>query len=453
LSSEEEHRITTLDNGVRVVSEPLPGVRSVALGFWIGTGSAFESEAEAGISHLLEHMLFRGSEHYGSEEIDQIFDGMGAELNAGTDREATSVYSRVLDRHLERAFDVVADMVWRPAMGELEAEREVVLEEIAMYEDDPQDRVFDVLGEAVFGGHPLGRAVIGRAEVIRSVTRDQLRAFHAARYNPADVVIAAAGSIEHDALVAMASACGPFGGLEGEEEGGGIGERDEHVGAGPSAPDFGGPAGGEETSTAPRFERRVRFLRKDTEQYHLCLGGRGIAREDERRFALRVLDTVLGGGASSRLFQEVRERRGLAYSVFSFSNLYAHAGEVGLYVGTRPENLAETVAVLAAELERFVRSPADSQELERARENAKGRLVLAMESTAARMNRLGSSVLCEMPILAVEEVIARIDAVTLDDLQALAAELFNGPELSVAAVGPDEEALREALAPLQAVAA
>jgi predicted Zn-dependent peptidase len=432
------HRITTLDSGVRVVSEPLPAVRSVALGFWIGAGSAHERDAEAGISHLLEHMLFRGSERYGSEEIDQIFDAMGAELNAGTDKEATSVYSRVLDRHLERAFDVIADMVWRPLMGELEAEREVVLEEIAMYEDDPQDRVFDVLGEAVFGGHPLGRAVIGRAKVVGSVTREQLRAFHATHYTPSEVVIAAAGSVDHDALVEMALAAEAERGLEPAVAGSAAGEL---------------RADGADDLGEPTFERRVRFLRKDTEQYHLCLGGRGMAREDERRFALRVLDNILGGGASSRLFQEVRERRGLAYSVFSFSNLYAHTGEVGLYVGTRPENLQEAVAVLAAELERFVREPADAQELERSRENAKGRMVLAMESTAARMNRLGSSVLCDLPILSVEEVIARIDAVTIDDLRELAAELFRGPELSVAAIGPDEQALRAALAPLEAVAA
>ncbi len=435
------HRITTLDSGVRVVSEPLPAVRSVALGFWIGAGSAHEHDGEAGISHLLEHMLFRGSERYGSEEIDQIFDAMGAELNAGTDKEATSVYSRVLDRHLERAFDVIADMVWRPLMGELEAEREVVLEEIAMYEDDPQDRVFDVLGEAVFGDHPLGRAVIGRAEVVGSATREQLRAFHAAHYTPAEVVIAAAGSVEHDALVEMARAAEA--GRDVETAVAASAAGDPHVDGAVSLDGVGGPP----------FERRVRFLRKETEQYHLCLGGRGMAREDERRFALRVLDNILGGGASSRLFQEVRERRGLAYSVFSFSNLYAQTGEVGLYVGTRPENLTEAVAVLAAELERFVREPADAQELERSRENAKGRMVLAMESTAARMNRLGSSVLCDLPILSVEEVIARIDAVTMDDLRELAAELFRGPELSVAAIGPDEQALRAALAPLEAVAA
>ncbi len=420
-------------------------VRSVALGFWIGTGSALESDAQAGISHLLEHMLFRGSERYGSEEIDQLFDAMGAELNAGTDKEATSVYTRVLDVHLERAFDVIADMVWRPRMAELEAEREVVLEEIAMYEDDPQDRVFDALGEAVFGEHPLGRAVIGRAEVIRSVAREQLQAFHAERYTPADVVISAAGSVDHDALVEMARAACPA----RPSERASLDGASPRQAAPPSSASAGAEAGAGPPPGEPAFERRVRFLRKETEQYHLCLGGRGMAHDDERRFALRVLDNVLGGGASSRLFQEVRERRGLAYSVFSFSNLYSATGEVGLYVGTRPENLAQAVGVIAAELERFVREPADEQELERSRENAKGRLVLSLESTAARMNRLGSSVLNDLPILSVEELVARIDAVTVEDLRELAAEMFRGPELSVAAIGPDEQTLRAALAPLE----
>ncbi len=425
------HRITTLDSGVRVVSERMPAVRSVALGFWIGTGSALEQEEQAGISHLLEHMLFRGTSRYGSAEIDELFDAMGAELNAGTDKETTSVYTRVLDHHLEQAFDVIADMVWRPRFGELEAEREVVLEEIAMYEDDPQDRVFDVLGEAVFGEHPLGRAVIGRAEVVGAVTRDQLAAFHAERYTPAEVVISAVGSVDHDALVELArTAEGP------------------RLAPAQASPEGKRPALGE-----PAFERRMRFLRKDTEQYHVCLGGRGIAREDARRFALRVLDTVLGGGASSRLFQEVRERRGLAYSVFSFSSLYASTGEVGLYVGTRPENLTEALAVIAAELERFVGEPPDERELARSRENAKGRLALSLESTSARMNRLGGSVLAGLPILSVEEIIARIDAVTVEDVRTLAAELFGPAELSVAAIGPDEDALRAALAPLEGVTA
>ncbi len=319
-------------------------------------------------------------------------------------------------------------MAWRPRLQELEAEREVVLEEIAMYEDDPQDRVFDVLGEAVFGDHPLGRPVIGRAEVVGAVTREQLGAFHAERYTPDQLVIAAAGSLEHDALVELARGA------------------EERIVATEAQPD-------REPLGEPRFAPRVRFLQKDTEQYHVCLGGPGISRHDERRFALRVLDTVLGGGASSRLFQEVRERRGLAYSVFSFSSLYAATGEVGLYVGTRPENLAEALAVISHELEHFVAESPNEQELARSRENAKGRLALSLESTGSRMNRLGGSVLAELPILTVEEIIARIDAVSAEDVHALARDLFNPAALSVAAIGPDEDALRAAIAPLQGVAA
>ena len=407
---------------MRVITEPVPAVRSVALGFWIGTGSVIETDAEAGLSHLLEHMLFRGTERYRSEEIDQIFDAMGAEVNAGTGKENTSVFTRVLDRHLARAFDVMSDMIWHPVFGELEAEREVVLEEIAMYEDDPQDRVFDVLGEAVFGHHPLGRAIIGRADVVAGTDRERLAAFHAARYVPDNIVLAGAGSIDHDELVALAEQAGAMR----------VGVEAEHP-----------------VDELPAYERRVRFLRKDTEQYHVCLGGPGISRYDDRRFALRVLDNILGGTSSSRLFQEVRERRGLAYSVFSFNSQHAQTGEVGLYVGTRPENLAEAVAVVADELARFADTPASDEELIRARENVKGRLVLSLESTSARMNRLGPAILNDVPILSVDEVIERIDAVTLDDLRALAAEFWPPDRLAVAGVGADEEAFHAALAPLR----
>ncbi|HEY7960383.1 MAG TPA: pitrilysin family protein [Solirubrobacteraceae bacterium] len=454
--TDSEHRITALPSGVRVVTERIPGVRSVALGFWIATGSVLEREDQAGISHLLEHMLFRGSERYGSQEIDEIFDAMGAECNAGTDKESTSLYSRVLDRHGERAFDVMSDMVWRPRMAELAAEREVVLEEIAMYEDDPQDRVFDVLGEAVFGAHPLGRAVIGRAEVIGAVSEEQLRAFHAERYTPASIVIAAAGSVDHDALVQMARAAesAPAGeGVSGGRAAAGA-DADGADAHGDAPASASGPGGSPLAAIAPpQFEPRVRFMAKDTEQYHLCLGGPGIARHDERRYALRVLDGVLGGTSSSRLFQEVRERRGLAYSVFSFSNMYSDTGEIGLYVGTRPENLAQAVATIAEELQRFAAEPASAAELTRSRENVKGRVVLSLESTSARMNRLGASVLAGLPILSVDEVIDRIDAVEIEDVKELAAQLFAPERLSVACVGAEEDVFREACRPLQGVAA
>jgi predicted Zn-dependent peptidase len=442
----DEHRITTLDSGVRVVTERVPSVRSVALGFWIATGSVAEHEGQAGISHLLEHMLFRGTERYGSQEIDQIFDAMGAEINAGTDKEATSLYTRVLDRHLERAFDVMSDMVWNPRFGELEAEREVVLEEIAMYEDDPQDRVFDLLGRAIFGSHPLGRAVIGTAQVVGAVTREQLADFHAQRYQPRSIVIAAAGSVDHDELVQMAEQRSPR--PAGAPAGSAALASESSNGHAPAlAADNGAAAA---AAAAPDFHHRACFLEKDTEQYHVCLGGAGIARDDERRFALRVLEGVLGGTSSSRLFQEVRERRGLAYSVFSFSNLYASTGEVGLYVGTRPDNVREALAIVAAELERCVEDPASDEELLRSRENLKGRVVLGMESTGARMSRLGASVLNELPILSVNDMIERIDSVGLEDVRALAGELFAPSRLSAAGVGRREAEFLAAIEPLGA---
>jgi predicted Zn-dependent peptidase len=402
----------------------MPSVRSVTLGFWIATGSAAETAAEAGLSHLVEHMLFRGTDRYGSLEIDQIFDTMGAELNAGTGKESTSVYARVIDDHLPKAFDVVADMVWRPRMTEedLANEREIVLEEIAMYEDDPQDRVFDVLGEAVFGDHPLGRPVIGTAAVVGSTTAAGLAAFHAAHYAPGEIVIAAAGSLDHDAIVELARAI--------------------EVPVRAHAPAPAPPA------LPAALEPRMRFLRKETEQYHLTLGGPGLARDDDRRFALRVLDNILGGTSSSRLFQEIREHRGLAYNVFSFQSLYADTGQIGLYLGTRPDNVGPALQVVADELARLRADGVTADELERSKENVKGRIVLSLESTAARMNRLGAAVLNELPLLSVDEVVDRIEAVTLADLAELTAELLAPERLSAAAVGTDEEVFRRGIEPL-----
>jgi predicted Zn-dependent peptidase len=412
-----DHRITELESGVRIVTEAMPSVRSVSLGYWIGTGSRGESDAQAGLSHLIEHLLFKGSRKYASLEIDQIFDAMGAELNAGTGKETTSLYARVIDEHLEDAFDVMSDMVWRPAFEDVDSEREVILEEIAMYEDDPQDKVFDVLGQAVFGEHALGRAIIGRAEVVAQTPVGQIASFHAERYVPRNVVIAAAGSVDHDALVELARARTP--------DAGGDAPRPE------PAP----------TAHAPQ----VRFERKDTEQYHVCLGAPGLARDDERRFALRVLDTLFGGTSSSRLFQEVRERRGLAYAVYSFNGQYADSGQIGIYLGTRAENLAAAFEVVGDELARLRRDPATADELARAKENLKGRVVLSLESTGARMNRLGGSLLGGVPLLSVDEVIARIDAVTHDHVAALAHDLFAAERLSGAGIGPAEGAFDAAV--------
>ena len=423
----ESARLTTLDSGVRVVSEAMPSVRSIALGFWIRAGSRDEAGEQAGISHFLEHLLFKGTDRFSSLEIDELFDAMGAEVNAGTGKETTSVYSRFLDVHLERAFDVLQDMVLRPSYPDIDSERQVVIEEIAMYEDEPSDKVHDVLAGAIFGDHPLGLPVIGRAEVIASVPVPQIAKWHDGRYVPNNIVVAAAGNLDHDRIVELVESA--------------VGDAAPGPVAGPAA-----------AAPAPA----VRFHVKETEQYHLALGGLGIARGDDRRFAMRVLDTILGGSTSSRLFQEVREKRGLAYAVYSYASQYADTGQVAVYVGTRPDNVQEAMKVIGDELSRLQSDGVTAAELDRARDNVKGRTVLSMESSAARMNRLGSSVLMGVPVLTVDEVLARFDAVTLDDVAALAQELWRPEGLSAAGVGSDEATFRsalEAVSPALALAA
>jgi len=399
------------------VTEAMPSVRSIALGFWVRAGSRDEDHEHAGLSHFLEHLLFKGTDRFSSREIDEAFDAMGAEVNAGTGKETTSVYSRFLDNHLERAFDVLQDMVLRPAYPDIDSERQVVIEEIAMYEDEPQDKVHDVLSGAIFGDHPLGRPIIGRAEVVSSVPVPEIASWHDGRYVPGNMVLAAAGNLQHERIIELAEQA--------------FGDARE-----------GGPA---PVDTPGGNGQVLRFHEKETEQYHLCLGGPGIARGDDRRFALRVLDTILGGSTSSRLFQEVREKRGLAYAVYSYASHYADTGQVALYVGTRPDNVGEAVDVIGSELRRLHEDGVSEEELERARDNVKGRTVLSMESTLTRMNRIGSSILMGVPLLTVDEVLAAFDAVTLDDVNELAEELWQPERLSAAGVGGDETAFRSAL--------
>jgi predicted Zn-dependent peptidase len=414
----EPARLTELDSGIRVVTERIQGVRSIALGFWIRAGSRDEPTERAGISHFLEHLLFKGTDRFSSQEIDEAFDAMGAEVNAGTGKETTSVYSRFLDGHLERAFDVLQDMVLRPAYPDIDSERQVVIEEIAMYEDEPQDKVHDVLSTAVFGEHPLGRPIIGSADVVASVPVPDIAEWHGAHYLPTNMVVSAAGNVEHERIVALVEAA----------------LADRVTAPAPSIV-------GEPNGVIPT----ARFHQKETEQYHLCLGGPGIPRGDERRFALRVLDTMLGGSTSSRLFQEVREKRGLAYSVYSYASQYADSGQVALYVGTRPDNVREAMDVIGTELRKLLDEGVGEEELERARENVKGRTVLSMESTLTRMNRLGSSLLMAVPLLTVDELLARFDAVTIDDVMTLARDLWRPERMSAAGVGGDEQAFRVAL--------
>ncbi|HEY1355052.1 MAG TPA: pitrilysin family protein [Solirubrobacterales bacterium] len=411
---------TELGSGVRVVTEEVPSVRSVALGLWVRTGSRDETPAQAGVSHFLEHLLFKGTERYSAIEISERFDGLGASVNAATGKETTHLHARFLDEHTDEVFELLAEMLLGPTYPEIDSERDVVLEEIAMYEDEPQDRVHDILADAVFGGHPLGRRVLGEAEVIASIPVPDISAYHGARYTGANLVVGAAGHLEHDRIVELA-------------------ERLVSPAAAESA-----EAGAASVETAARF----RFYEKDTEQYHICFGAPGIVRADDRRYALAVLDAIFGGSTSSRLFREVREKRGLAYAVGSYNEQYTDSGLVATYVGTRADNVEEACSVIGAELARLRSEPVSAEELARGKESVKGRLVLSSESTAARMTRVSRATLFGLPIDSLDEMLAKVDAVTVEDLTELASELYGAERLSAACIGSDEDCFRKALAPV-----
>ena len=417
----QKYVLSELDSGERVISEKVPSVRSVALGFWIGAGSRDERADRAGVSHFIEHLLFKGSRSYDAQQIAETFDAMGAELNAATSREHTVVYARVPDRHTETALSVMTDMVFAPVFAELDQEREVVLEEIAMYEDTPQELVHDLFSEAVFGGHALGRPVIGTDEVISSVSRRAVAAYHRTMYTGANVVISAAGNISHEELVPMLARC----------------ERRSDVSPAPT-PRVRRPLG---EAPAPG----LRFQRKDTEQYHLCLGATGISRSDRRRFAASLLDGILGGSASSRLFQEIREKRGMAYSVYSFASQYTDTGLIGVYVGTRDENLDACVEITVEQIAEIAAGRLRPGELERAQESLKGRITLSMESTSNRMSRLGKSLIGDTELLTFDRIIAEIDAVDEDAVAELARMLLDPERIAVSGVGPSEDRFRRAV--------
>ena len=411
----QNYAISELDTGERVVAERIPGVRSVAIGFWIGAGARDEEDPQAGVSHFIEHLLFKGSSRYSALDIAEIFDGLGGELNAATSREHTVVYARVPDRHLATALDVMTDMVFAPAFVDVDSERDVVLEEIAMVEDSPQELVHDLVAEAIFPGHPLGRPVIGRAEVISSVSRRTLSSYHRSMYVPGNVVVAAAGNLKHEEVQRLL--------LKAQRKA--------------AAPTRKGPRVRPSLVKPPAPS--LRFQRKDTEQYHVCIAAPGISRSDKRRFAASLLDGILGGSASSRLFQEIREKRGMAYSVYSFASQYSDTGLVGVYVGTREENLASCVDICVEQIGEIASGKLRKGELERAKESLKGRIMLSMESTSNRMSRLGKSLITDTELLSIERIMAEIDAVEPDALAELAGILLAPEKLSAAGIGPSEE--------------
>ncbi len=410
-------RRSSLANGIRLVTERMPDVRSVTLGFWVDVGSRDEHPQLAGVSHFLEHLLFKGTEQRSARQIAEAIEAVGGEMNAFTTKEYTAFYTRLLDEDVDLGLDILCDILSVPAFrpDEVESERQVILEEILMHEDEPSELVHDLFTEALFPGHPLGRDVLGTAETITALSRDAIAGHFLAHYRPPNVVFAAAGNLDHDELAA------------------GIERRMS-------------PAPGQRPPRSDvRFAapRRQIVSTRPTEQANVVVGMRSLSRGDDDRFALSVLNQVLGGGMSSRLFQEIREQRGLVYAVYSYRSAYLETGALAVYAGTAPGRTSEVLRLIGEELDRLLQDGVTDGELALAKGHLKGSLALGLEDSGGRMNRIGRSELVHGEVLTVDELVARTEAVTRADIERVAERVL-GNERVIALVGPfEEDALTE----------
>ena len=425
-------RKTVLDGGLRVVTEYLPAVRSVALGIWVGVGSRDEDPAHVGATHYLEHLLFKGTSKRSALDISSQMDAVGGEMNAFTAKEFTCYYARVLDADLPLAIDVLSDMVTSSLIAEqdVDAERGVVLEEIAMNEDDPADSVHEAFTARLFGDTPLGRPILGTAEGINAITQGQIHEHYVARYTPPDLVVAAAGNLDHDAVVAEVRAA--FARV-----------LPRFAGAAPAPPRLRGSGGPRYPGTlrdgyGPAAGSGATLVSRPIEQANLVLGSEGLSRTDDRRFTLAVLNAALGGGMSSRLFQEVREKRGLAYSVYSFASQHADTGMWGLYAGCLPSKADDVLSICLAEVEKVVSKGLTDAELDRGKGQVRGGIVLGLEDPSSRMTRLGKSELVYPSLEPVDDVLSAIDQVTHDDIRTVASDVLTRPK-ALAVVGPFDD--------------
>ena len=401
-----------LESGIRVVTECMPDAHSVTTGFWVDAGSRDETSELAGASHFLEHLLFKGTDTRSARDIAEAIEAVGGDMNAFTTKEYTAFYTRLIDEDLELGLDILSDIMWAPAFrpDEVEAERQVILEEILMHEDEPSDLVHDLFTEALYPGHPLGREVLGDESTITAMSRDQIRGYFTEYYRPDSIVVAAAGNLDHDDIVA---------GLERRYTGR-TGNRPERR-MPPLAP-----------------PRRVVVTTRATEQAHIVVGGRALARNDDDRFALAALNQVLGGGMSSRLFQEIREKRGLVYSVYSYRAAYLETGSLAVYAGTSPSQVHEVLELIHRELDRMATGDVSARELDMAKGHLKGSLALSLEDSASRMTRIGRGVLLHNEVLSFDELVRRTEAVTLDDVARVAERVLTD-ERVLAVVGPFEQ--------------
>jgi predicted Zn-dependent peptidase len=420
-------RRTVLPGGVRVLSEAMPGLRSATIGFWVGVGSRDETTGHHGSTHFLEHLLFKGTPRRSAMDIATAFDEVGGESNAVTGKEHTCYYARVLDDDLPMAVDVLCDMVTsaKLAVSDVESERGVILEELAMNDDDPGDVVHERFAEAVLGSHPLGRPIGGTPETIRAVGRDDIHAHYEEHYQATGLVVTVAGGVDHENVCALVASSLAAAGWPSSGEGT------------PSPRRLVGSSFTDAPGAAAKGSQVV--VNRPTEQANVVVGTTSLVATDQRRFAMSVLNAVLGGGMSSRLFQEIREIRGLAYSVYSFASGYSDSGYFGLYAGCTPAKVDEVVSLLVSELRRLAESGVPADELARAHGQLRGGLVLGLEDTGSRMSRLGKAELVHGEYLGLTEALNRIASVTADDVQSLASDLAARP-LTLAVVGPFDPA-------------
>jgi predicted Zn-dependent peptidase len=407
-------RRSLLPNGLRIITEAMPGVRSASIGVWVGTGSRDESPRLSGASHFLEHLLFKGTASRSALEISASMDAVGGEFNAFTAREYTCFHARVLDDDLPLAVDVLGDMLCSSLLRahDVEAEREVILDEIAMHDDDPEDVVANLFSEAAWGSTALGRAVGGTAESVTALTRAQIQRFYKKHYMPANMVVAVAGNVDHAAVVRLIKKAFAFPGV-----------------------DSAAPVSRRPATPFKKAVARTLSVSRPFEQSNVILGFNAIGREDERRYAMGVLSTILGGGSSSRLFQEVREERGLAYSVYSYPIHTADSGALCVGLSCLPRKLDEVLDVVRASLASLAADGVTEEELARGKGQLRGGLVLGLEDSASRMSRIAKADLLYGDLPGIDDTLARIDGVAADEVHALAKELFSQPEI-LAVAGP-----------------
>nr|WP_323746605.1 pitrilysin family protein [Catenulispora pinisilvae] len=414
-------RRTVLPGGLRVVTETMPSVRSVTFGIWTGIGSRDEHPEESGATHYLEHLLFKGTAKRSALEISAAIDAVGGEMNAFTAKEYTCYYARVLDTDLPLAIDVVCDLVTSALIRpeDVASERNVILEEMAMTEDEPADQIHDEFAYALLGDSPLGRPILGSVESVNALTRDTIAEYYHSHYTDDHLVVSAAGNLDHEVVVALVD----------QAFAQGRGSRD--AGRRPVVPRIGGDCGVSHSG--------LRLVGKATEQTHVVLGVPGVARNDQRRYPLGILSTILGGGMSSRLFQEVREKRGLAYSVYSFSTHHADCGMFGVYAGCQPENFTEVLKICRDEVLKVADGGVTEEELQRGIGQVRGSTVLSLEDTGSQMTRIGKNELVYGEHLTIEELLERVESVTIEDVKEVAEEFLRQPQ-AVAVIGDYEDA-------------